>query len=114
MKNSIAFLGLIALSFACATGSKSPSPTPSASPAAAPAAAKTAEPKKAAAGEVNCVSGEDKRVLAIAAKGEGCELNYTKQGETKVVATSGNGTRHCEDTQTKIRTKLEVSGFACK
>ena len=117
MKNSLAFLGLIAFSFSCASTGKSPAPAPSASPAAAPAAAAKTAPaaeKKAAAGEVSCVAGEDKRVLAVVADGTGCRLDYTKAGETNAVATSVNGVTHCEDTRTKIRTKLEVAGFACK
>ncbi len=64
--------------------------------------------------EINCESKSDKRKLSIVAEGEGCRLDYTKQGETKSVATQKKGDSHCKETLEKIKSKLEGSGLTCK
>lgn len=94
-----------------------------------PAAAKTAETAAATATspattpekktdakeamKVTCKLGSDDRVMEKVEKDGGCELRYTKFGETKVSATSSVGTAHCDEVQDRIRKNLEKFGFQC-
>lgn len=64
--------------------------------------------------EVNCKSGSDERKLAINVKGFGCELNYTKAGETKAIASQINGSEKCEEVITSIKEKLVAAGYTCQ
>lgn len=64
--------------------------------------------------EVNCKSGSDERKLAINVKGSGCELNYTKAGETKSIASQINGSEKCEEVMTSVKDKLVAANFACQ
>src|SRR5579859_8093438 len=81
----------------------------------APKEAKAAEAKKkkstAAAGALSCAQGTDKRKAEIHKKGDGCEVEYTKLGETKVIATSADGMDHCDEVIAKVRKNLLSSGF---
>jgi hypothetical protein len=84
--------------------------------AAAPPAAETAasgEKSAAAKASLTCKSGDDTRTLVTAAKGDGCELTYTKGGKGKVVAESASGSAQCEKVAAKIKGNLEKSGFKC-
>ncbi|MGE0528232.1 MAG: hypothetical protein AB7G93_03140 [Bdellovibrionales bacterium] len=90
----------------------------------APAESKSAEAGKAtpeaktkseATGErMECSVKGDERFLEIRKTDSGCELAYTKNGQEAVVASSVNGTSHCESTQEKIKGRLEEAGFTCK
>jgi hypothetical protein len=71
----------------------------------------TADPN---AKEIKCTAGSEERILAIAAKGEGCELNYTKAGETKAIATQILGDGRCVEVMSSIRAKLEDAQFSCQ
>lgn len=64
--------------------------------------------------EVNCKSGADERKLAINVKGSGCELNYTKAGETKSIASQINGSEKCEEVMTTVKNKLVAADFSCQ
>lgn len=64
--------------------------------------------------EVNCKSGSDERKLAINVKGAGCELNYTKAGETKAIASQINGSEKCEEVMTSVKDKLVAANFSCQ
>lgn len=68
----------------------------------------------AAEGEVVCSSGQDERKLAIKAKGEGCELEYTKAGQASSVASQISGNAKCEEVSTKIKEKLVAAGYKCE
>lgn len=70
--------------------------------------------KTAAAGDVDCKSGTDERTLAIVAKGEGCELQYTKAGKTSTVASQSVGNEKCDTVSTNIKEKLIASGYTCQ
>jgi hypothetical protein len=81
------------------------SPQPDAAQAAAPT------PKRA---KVSCKNGADIRTLEIVKKGSGCSLQYGKFGKISSVSSAADGQTHCEDSQDKITTKLEKSGFTCE
>jgi hypothetical protein len=78
------------------------------------AAAATTTTAAKAAGAVTCKSGGDERVLEVVAEGGGCKTMYTKGGQANSVATSGNGTQHCQDVSDKILAKLQAAGFNCQ
>ncbi|MEK6579055.1 MAG: hypothetical protein AABZ55_07490 [Bdellovibrionota bacterium] len=61
-----------------------------------------------------CSSGSDERILAIAVTGDGCELTYTKGGESKSVAHQKEGLSVCERVKEQIEKRLQASGFKCK
>ena len=67
-----------------------------------------------AAGEVNCKSGSDERKLAVVAKDSGCELQYTKAGQTSTIASQIMGNAKCESVMTSVKEKLIASGFNCQ
>ncbi len=79
---------------------------------------KKSEAKKtAAAGEdhVECVSGDDKRVIHVERKeGGGCEVHYTKFGQKEVVASATQDQNHCSQIRDRIRTNLTNAGFSCQ
>jgi hypothetical protein len=64
--------------------------------------------------KVSCKNGSDVRTLEIVKKGTGCSLQYGKFGKVSSVASAADGQTHCEDSQDKITTKLEKSGFTCE
>jgi hypothetical protein len=88
---------------------KAESATPVADKAATPAAHTSATGPT-----VECANGKDVRNLEIKTVDKGCELAYTKNGRTESVATSANGSKHCEEVKERIQTKLEASGYSCK
>ncbi len=63
--------------------------------------------------ELVCKSGSDERKLNIQVKDSGCELQYTKAGETKVIASQISGSEKCEEVMTSVKEKLVASGFTC-
>lgn len=75
------------------------------------AAAKTSEVGTA---ELNCKAGSDERKLSIQVKGSGCELNYTKAGETKSIASQINGSEKCEEVMTTVKNKLVAANYVCQ
>ena len=63
---------------------------------------------------INCSAASDERILAVVPVEQGCELLYTKMGETKTIATASFELSYCEAVQTRISKKLETAGFDCK
>ena len=112
---SLLVFGLMA---ACAHTNKGPVSESKTTPVESKMAEQTkaAEPvATAAAGiKVECSTKGDSRVLELRAKGKGCEVAYTKNGQEGIVASAANGTAHCEATLNKIRDRLKGSGFECK
>jgi hypothetical protein len=100
---------------ACSTPTKPSEPAPpleakvmqKSEPVIAPSAAHESS-------QWTCSKDKDVRVLAVAAKGAGCSLNYTKAEKSTEVASSVHGDKHCKSSQEKLRAKLEKSGFTCK
>ncbi len=66
------------------------------------------------ASETKCKSGSDERVLKISDVQGGCNLEYTKAGNTSSVATQKNGQTKCEEVRNKIKEKLAASGYQCE
>lgn len=64
--------------------------------------------------EVKCTSGSDERLLSINPKDGGCELQYTKAGEMKVIATQISGDTRCVEVMDKVRKNLEGANFTCQ
>lgn len=64
---------------------------------------------------LTCTAGSDVRVLEIiSADQKGCELQYTKNGDTKTVANANFNLSYCETVQTRISDKLKTAGFNCQ
>ena len=64
---------------------------------------------------LTCTAGSDVRVLEIKpVDTKGCELQYTKNGNTKTVANANFDLSYCESVQTRISKKLEAAGFDCQ
>lgn len=64
---------------------------------------------------LTCSAGSDVRVLEIIPVDEkGCELQYTKNGNTKTVANANFNVSYCETVQTRISKNLEAAGFSCQ
>lgn len=63
---------------------------------------------------VICAAAGDERILAVVPVEQGCELLYTKVGETKTIASASLELSYCEAVQTRISKKLETAGFDCK
>lgn len=77
-------------------------------------AATTATHAKAGAGAVTCKGGGDERVLEVVAEGSGCKTIYTKGGQANSIATSANGTQHCQEVSDRVLAKLQAAGFNCQ
>ena len=66
------------------------------------------------AGNVVCKSGGDERTIATAkSESGGCEVQYTKNGQTNSVANSQTGDEYCHGVVGKIKGNLEAAGFTC-
>ncbi len=64
---------------------------------------------------VTCSSGKEERVLSLKQSDTGCELQYTKGGETKTIAQSARkGSEYCGTVLNKTKTNLEGSGYKCQ
>lgn len=68
----------------------------------------------AAAGDVTCTSGKDSRTIGVKAVDAGCEVVYTKFGETSSVASASSGSEHCANVVSKIKDNLSNAGFKCE
>lgn len=82
--------------------------------AASPAQEAVAAKPKSSGSLLTCTKGKDERKLEVVKKGQGCELAYTKFGETKAVASSKSGTEHCEKIMERIEGKLKVASYTCQ
>lgn len=63
---------------------------------------------------VSCEIKNDKRTIETKLNGVGCEVIYTKQEKADSVAKSHSDLGYCGKTVSKIREKLEKSGFQCQ
>jgi hypothetical protein len=65
--------------------------------------------------KASCTLDKDTRVIEVKkTDGGGCELFYTKFGESKSVASSGFGTQYCEEVKDRIQSNLSKAGFTCQ
>lgn len=103
---------------ACNSAKKKDAPTTE--KAAVTDAAKKAKEEKAktksgeTAGSVTCVLDKDSREIKVVRNGTGCEVQYTKLGQTNSIANSANGVAHCEKVLEKIKGNLSGSGYKCE
>jgi hypothetical protein len=119
----------VIVAFVGACGHKATQPENKTNDSAAPAPTKDQAPaeknkkkaKKASAANtasgadsVKCSHGGDERTLQIAEKDGGCEVVYTKLGETNPVASASHGKQHCQDVSERIQKKLTDAGFTCQ
>ncbi len=135
MMRIVATLAFLVFTSSCAskkTTTEAPAEKTAATTPAAPETKKTETEKKAShkkhkaeakaatttestsSSETTCKSGSDERKLAIVAKGSGCELQYTKMGETKSIASQIVGNQKCEEVMTRIKEKLVAAQFNCQ
>lgn len=77
-------------------------------------AAKRGKVAKTLAGETKCTSGSDVRTIGVKDVGTGCEVIYTKMGESNSVASASSGSTHCVNVVTKIKDNLSNAGFTCE
>jgi len=108
---------------ACASTNKTtePASTPAPTKAAAPVKPSqsttpkaVAKPETKATAAVECIQGKDTRTLHVVSQSPaGCELKYSKFGNTDTAATSSTGLQHCETVRDKIKGNLETAGFKC-
>ncbi|MGZ3721935.1 MAG: hypothetical protein ACXVA9_03330 [Bdellovibrionales bacterium] len=115
----LSFIVLAAAIFSvgCSHGQKkSEAPPEAKAAAAAPAEKAKTETAKAteSSTKVECAVKGDSRILEARAKGNGCELAYTKAGKEGIVASAAHGTAYCETALGKLRDKLKGSGYECK
>lgn len=107
------------LVFGCASPKKSAAPAASPSPTVSPSPTPAkGSPGAAVTGagnlEKKCENSDDKRAITVVPSASGCEVHYTKAGGSNVVATSANGTAHCDSVQSKMVSNLEAAGFKCQ
>lgn len=77
-------------------------------------AAKT-DSKVKGAKKVTCSAGDNVRTLENSfSDGGGCEVLYTKNGETNAVASASNELDYCQEVVDRIAGKLEGAGFKCE
>lgn len=64
--------------------------------------------------EVNCSSGEDKRVISITKpEGKLCSVVYVKFSESNEVAWAVNDAGYCTEVKEKIMANLSAAGYSC-
>lgn len=110
-------IGLVFFFTACATDTKSSSGTDStatAMEAEKVEAIPTKSVAKKTADIVVCTVDKDERSIEVKSVGKGCEVFYTKYGETKSIAESNWGLAHCKKIQEKIKNTLVSAGFVCE
>jgi hypothetical protein len=120
MNSFVKFLGFIsvmALIPACAGVQKNTTPaTPMVTASAAvepkPTSLKIEKPKTSEL--LQCVQGEDKRTVAVEPLAKGCDVRYSKFGNSEVVANAVHTPSFCKDVEAKIRTHLEAGQFSCR
>jgi outer membrane lipoprotein-sorting protein len=121
-KTTVLLLASLALALsACSTSAKKAAEAKEAKTAAASAAQGEAVKAKAkakeaaaAAGDVKCKNGTDERTLTVSKTESGCELTYVKFGTSSVLASSANGSTHCEQVLERVKKNLEAASFSCE
>ncbi len=68
---------------------------------------------KASGSAILCKKGSDERKLEIITANNGCQLAYTKLGETSNVASAASGTEYCDTVSKRIQGKLADAGYTC-
>lgn len=112
----VIFVSVASFLSACSSIQKKPEPAPApvavVQKAVIPvSAAKPAKPVN----QLLCEHGSDKRIVVIETKTDaGCEVHYTKFGNSEKVASAVHTPTFCEEVKDKIRAHLEAGQFSCK
>ncbi len=69
---------------------------------------------KDSAQALTCNSGSDKRMIEVKSEDGGCEVLYTKNGETSSIASAKYDLGYCSKIQDRIVTNLTNAGFKCE
>jgi hypothetical protein len=64
--------------------------------------------------KATCSKDKETRTLEVVTAGQGCELQYTKGGDTQKPATSVKGVTYCHTVFEKIKGNLEKAGYKCE
>lgn len=114
MKHALAIMGILGLlnfaacSSAPKSGGGSDNGTGTSEGTKTAAAAKDAD-------SFTCVKGKDSRtVTRLMGVSGGCQVEYTKHGEKRVVASAVKDVGHCETVANRIRKHLEDDTFSCQ
>ena len=115
MKLSIAATIMFVLSIAsigCSNTAKKETETK----APAPVATETKAPAPPApTNAVKCKNSKEERTIEIeTVQPKGCKVWYTKSGQRQNIASSSQGTQHCENVSGKIKTNLQSAGYTCQ
>lgn len=64
--------------------------------------------------KIMCEQGGDKRTVVVEPKEAGCEVHYSKFGNSEMVASAVHTRAFCDEVKEKIRANLEAGQFTCK
>ncbi len=81
--------------------------------AAATTAAATANATAPAQGEIKCTYGSEERAISITPQNGGCEVNYVRNGESRVIGNANNEVAHCQQIADRVVSNLKNNGFTC-
>lgn len=99
---------------ACSSVQKKPEPGPVAVVQKPVAPVPAVQPVKPVH-QLSCEQGTDKRTVVIEPKtGTGCEVHYSKFGNSEKVASAVHTLAFCDEVKDKIRAHLEAGQFTCK
>ena len=73
-----------------------------------------AKNQKLADKTINCLVGQDQRVISLDKEPNRCEVHYTKFGEKSQVAWAEATPSLCTDVFKNIRSNIEEKGFKCE
>jgi hypothetical protein len=117
MKFSVLLMAVVLPACSSVQKKSEPAPAAAAAPAAKPAVpAKVLKETKPVAGApaLACEQGTDKRTVLIESKDGGCEVHYSKFGNSEKIAYSAHSQEYCVEVKEKIRSRLEAAQFTCK
>jgi len=108
-------IAALLFSMACAQKAKKTEEEKTAAPAAASTEAQTKSADSESAGKATCKIKGDERVIEVTKTSDnGCEVTYTKFGESKSVANAQNDMAFCQEKMSQIKGNLESAGFSCE
>jgi hypothetical protein len=109
----LAACGTVLLFAGCAASEKTPAPAQPPAPIS-PAKAAPSKPPEPVRPAVKCELKGDFRLVEIEdLKPAGCKVWYTSYGQRREIASSQNGSGHCENVVKKVQGNLETGGYKC-
>lgn len=108
-------LAVVSCAHKKATDTAKGTTTPTEKVAATPAPKKMTKETASILDGITCRAGEDQRTIAKKSMtGGGCEVLYTKHGETNTIADAKNDVGYCDNVVDKIKNNLTSAGFNCQ